>query len=98
MVIDKKRRCAVDKSTKFPSDESGELFTKTVLTEGNNDLAVVVLVYARELYYFKADGVEKMTGYLKFKIEQLKLLGFLPVVVSDWTIHSLKTHSEYVLT
>lgn len=65
----------------FPPEFSGQIIDKKLLVAENDDLEVVVIVYAGPQFYIRNKNGDDFTGSFKFKIDQLKYLGFLPIVV-----------------
>lgn len=88
--MDRKKRCAIDADMRFPSDFSGNIIHSKMLTGATDDLIALVFVVAGlQHYVLEDDGSVNITGGLKFKIDQLKLLGFRPILVGIWSISLL---------
>lgn len=79
--MDRQQQCNASTSNEFLNEAKTKLIDKITLIGENDNLEVVVLVYLNESAYFKTNTANKMTGIERFRIEQLKLLGFLPAVV-----------------
>lgn len=69
----------VDVSDKYPPMGSGRMISASSLTADRDDLEVYAFVAASSRMFWY--GTDRETNILRQKKEQLKLLGFTPVIV-----------------
>lgn len=65
----------------FPTNQSGCYFNRETLTENNKHLEVIAVIIAGQQHYINQEQLLELSGTFKFKIKQLTLLGFHPIVV-----------------
>lgn len=80
VCYDKSKKEFIDVSDKFPPLYTGEIISKAnIVGDDNTDLVMIALVAAQKKMFW--NNFEIPTGFLRLRIEQLKLLGFRPVMV-----------------
>lgn len=63
------------------NDHTGTILTRDLFVQGNKNLEVLIFIMVSAHQQIFRGATCDVTGELKFKIKQLKLLGFLPIVV-----------------
>lgn len=67
-------------SDKFPPLYTGEIISKdSVVGDGNNNLEVFAIIAGQKKMFW--NDCSTQTGRLRQRVDQLKLLGFHPIVV-----------------
>lgn len=84
VIIDKRTRCAIDPTQHFATDRVELILTKKMVTANESNLEVFVISIGLERQYFESEGNYQLTGYFQCKLDQLKLLGFHPIVVINF--------------
>lgn len=82
LVMDKKTYRSVEFTHRYPPYFSGKVPFKEQLTDGNTQLEIMSVLLAAEHSYVYANNGRRLTRGFLFKVNQLKLQGFRPIVVN----------------
>lgn len=85
IVYDKSTKSAIDVAHNFPELYSGKIIDRAMLLEGLDinpkDVDIINFVIGGWNNYVR--DTQKLNGLIKLKIEQSKIMGFRPMLVSS---------------